>query len=68
MVIGGVDCVMVEPDIDYYQDLAAHPLLEVIANALTHSLTDPTEVYVLRWMAGRTAGIPEFAPMYTITS
>ena len=68
MIIGGVDCIMVEPDIDYYQDLAAHALLEVIANALTHSLTDPTEVYVLRWIAGRTAGIPEFAPIYTITS
>lgn len=68
MIVGGVDCVMVEPDIDYYQDLAAHALLEVIANALTHSLTDPTEVYVLRWIAGRTAGIPEFAPIYTITS
>jgi hypothetical protein len=68
LVIDGVDCVMVEPDIDYYQDLAAHALLEVIANALTHSLTDPTEVYVLRWIAGRTAGIPEFAPIYTITS
>ena len=68
MVIGGVDCVMVEPDIDYFQDLAAHTLLEVIPNDLTHSLTDPAKVYVLRWIAGRTAGIPEFAPMYTITS
>jgi len=28
---------------------------------------DPTEVYVMRWMAGRQAGVPEFAPMYTIT-
>lgn len=68
LVIDGVDCVIVEPDIDYYQDLGAHALLEVISNALTHSLTDPTEVYVLRWIAGRTAGIPEFAPLYTITS
>lgn len=67
MVIGGVDCVMVEPDIDYYQDLAAHTLLEVIPNALTHSLSDPTEVYVLRWIAGQMAGVPEFAPIYTIT-
>jgi hypothetical protein len=67
-VIGGVDCVMIEPDIDYYQDLGAHALLEVIPNALTHSLTDPVEVYVLRWIAGRTAGVPEFAPLYTITS
>ena len=68
MVIGGIDCVMVEPDIDYYQDLAAHAIFEVIPNALTHSLTDPTEVYVLRWIAGQTAGVPEFAPLYTITS
>ena len=67
-VIGGVDCVMVEPDIDYYQDLAAHALLEVIPNALTHSLSNPVQVYVLRWIAGRMAGIPQFAPLYTITT
>jgi len=65
--LNGVDCVMVEPDIDYYRDLAAHTILEVIPNGLTHTLTDPAEVYVLRWIAGRTAGIPEFAPLYTIT-
>ncbi len=68
LTIGGVDCVMVEPDIDYYQNLAAHAIFEVIPNALTHSLTDPVEVYVLRWMAGRTTGVPEFAPIYAITS
>lgn len=67
-VIGGVDCVMVEPDIDYYKDLGAHAIFEVIVNGLTHSLTDPAQVYVLRWMAGRTAGVPEFAPLYTITT
>ena len=68
MVIGGIDCDLVEPDIDYYQDLAANAIFEVIPNALTHSLSDPTEVYVLRWIAGRTAGVPEFAPLYTITA
>jgi hypothetical protein len=68
IVIGGVECVMVEPDIDYYQDLAAHTIFEVIPNAVTHSLSNPIEVYVLRWIAGQTAGIPEFAPMYTVTS
>jgi hypothetical protein len=67
LVIGGIDCVMVEPDIDYYQDLGAHAIFEVIPNALTHSLTDPVEVYVLRWIAGRTQGVPEFAPLYTVT-
>jgi hypothetical protein len=67
MVIGGVKCVMIEPDIDYYRDLGAHAIFEVIPNGLTHSLTEPSEVYVLRWIAGQTAAIPEFAPMYTIT-
>ena len=66
--IDGVDCIMVEPDIDYYQDPGAHILFEVVFNELTHALTDPTEVYVLRWMAGQQAGIPEFAPLYSITS
>jgi hypothetical protein len=66
-VINDVNCVMVEPDIDYYRDLLAHTILEVIPNALDNSLTDPAQVYVLRWIAGQTAGIPEFAPLYTIT-
>ncbi len=64
--IDGTDCIVVEPDIDYYKDLAAHALLEVIANALTGDLTDPKNVYVLRWIAGRRAGVPEFDPPYTI--
>lgn len=64
--IDGVDCIKVEPDIDYYKDLAAHALLEVIPNAVTHGLTDPKQVYVLRWIAGKHAGVPEFAPPYTI--
>jgi hypothetical protein len=66
-VINGVNCTMVEPDIDYYRDLGAHTIFEVIPNGLTHSLTDPAQVYVLRWIAGRTAGIPEFAPLYSLT-
>ena len=65
-LIDGVQCVMIEPDIDYYKDLAAHALLEVVANKVTNSLTDPRQVYVLRWIAGRHAGIPNFEPPYTI--
>jgi hypothetical protein len=65
--IGGVDCIKVEPDIDYFQDLGAHTLLEVIPNSITHGLTDPKKVYVLRWIAGKHAGVPEFTPPYTIT-
>ncbi len=68
LVIDGINCIMVEPDMDYYEDPAAHILLEVAPNELTGSLTDPVEVYALRWMAGQQAAIPEFAPMYTITS
>ena len=64
--IGCVDCIKVEPDIDCFQDLGAHTLLEVIPNSITHGLTDPKKVYVLRWIAGRHAGVPEFAPPYTI--
>ena len=64
--IDGVACIKVEPDIDYYKDLGAHTLLEVIPNAITHGLTDPKEVYVLRWITGKHAGVPEFAPPYTI--
>ncbi len=64
--IDGVDCVKVEPDIDYYRDLGAHALLEVIPNSISGGLTNPKEVYVLRWIAGRHAGVPEFNPPYTI--
>lgn len=64
--INGETCIMIEPDIDYYKDLGAHTILEVIPNALTGSLTDPKWVYVLRWIAGQRAGIPEFDPLYVI--
>jgi hypothetical protein len=65
--INGRDCVLTEPDIDYFKDLLAHAILEVAANGIGGSLTDPRQVYVLRWMAGRRAGIPEFDPLYTIS-
>src|SRR5579859_3808824 len=65
LMIDGVNCVKIEPDIDYYRDPGAHLLLEVAVNALG-SLTDPRVVYVLRWIAGQRAGIPEFNPLYTI--
>ncbi len=66
--IDGVKCIRVEPDIDDYQDLGAHALLEVIPNTLSHGRTDPQGVYVLRWIAGRRAGVPEFDPGYTLTA
>jgi hypothetical protein len=65
LMIGSVNCVKIEPDIDYYRDDLAHLLLEVAVNAFG-GLTDPRTVYVLRWIAGQRAGIPEFDPLYTI--
>jgi len=62
-----VDCVVVEPDIDYYKDLLAHFFLEVVPNKFTKGLTDPRAVYVLRWIAGRQVG-SDFNPLYTITT
>jgi hypothetical protein len=64
--INGTECIVVEPDIDYFKDLGAHGLLEVLPNKITGGLTDPESVYALRWIAGRRAGIPEFKPPYTI--
>ena len=63
--IGGVECIKVEADIDYYEDLAAHALLEVIPNHF-RGPTDPVQAYVLRWIAGRHAQAPDFNPPYTI--
>jgi len=64
--VDGVECIKVEPDIDYYRDPLAHALLEVLPNNLTGGQTDPRTVYALRWIAGRHAGVPDFNPPYTI--
>jgi hypothetical protein len=64
--INGVDCVYVEPDIDYFKDPGAHLLLEALPNAFTGNVTNPRMVYVLRWIAGQHSGIPNFDPLYTI--
>jgi hypothetical protein len=64
--IGGTRCVMVEPDMDYYKDLLAHGLLEVLPNLITKNRTDARAVYVLRWMACRQEALPDFAPPCTL--
>jgi len=65
--IDGVECVKIEPDIDYFRDGAAHALLEVLPNSASGGLTNPRQVYVLRWIAGRHAGVAEFDPPYIIS-
>ena len=56
----------VEVDMDYFRDQAAHTIVEVVPNLFTQGLTDPKRIYVLRWIAGRQAGVPDFDPPYTI--
>ena len=63
--IGEVQYMKVEADIDYYKNLAAHAILEVIKNDFAGP-TDPVVAYVLRWIAGRHAEVPDFNPPYTI--
>jgi hypothetical protein len=46
--INGLECIKVEPDIDYYKDLGAHTLLGVLRNKATGGLTDQRQVSVLR--------------------
>jgi hypothetical protein len=62
--IDGTACVMVEMDFDYYKDPLAHAIFEIITSVVTHSLVDPRQVYMLRWIAGRHAGVPDFDPPY----
>jgi hypothetical protein len=60
-----VPCVKVESDTDYYRDLIAHGLFEVLPNMITKGLTDPEKVYQLRWIGGQREGTA-FNPPYTI--
>lgn len=57
-------CIRVECDMDYYKNRGAHTLLEVLPNQLTGTKTNPAVVYMLRWMAGKRFGEPDFAPPY----
>jgi len=62
----GINCVKIELDFGYYRDLGAHFFLEVVVNTISSALTDPKLVYVVRWIAARHWGVPEFNPPYII--
>jgi hypothetical protein len=64
--IEGVDCVKFEPDMDLYKDQLDHGLLEVLPNLLTHGLTDPIDIFSLRWLDSADAGEAPFDPGYTL--
>jgi hypothetical protein len=63
--IGGTSCLKIEIDMDYFRDPLAHLLLEVLPNQFSGG-TDPRQIYVLRWIAGRRVGVSEFNPPYFI--
>ena len=48
-IIDDLDCVKIEPDIDLYRDLLEHGFGEVFPNLLTHGLTNPCDVFAMRW-------------------
>lgn len=66
--VADTPCVKLELDMDYYKSLLAHVLLEVLPNKVSDGKTDPRKIYLLRWIAGRRAGVPQFDPPYTIGS
>lgn len=69
--ISGVECIKVEMDMDYYKDIGAHVLLEVIPNEVSRrlqigpGLTDPRTIYAMRWMAAANRG-QSYNPLYRI--
>lgn len=62
-----INCVVIEPDIDYFKDPLAHFFGEVVPHWVTNGKTDPRAAYVLRWMDSQQAG-SDFNPLYTITA
>jgi hypothetical protein len=65
-MVGDLECVLFEPDMDLYKDLLDHGLLEVLPNLLTHGLTDPIDILSLRWLDTTDANDPPFDPGYTL--
>lgn len=68
------DPMVVEMDMDYFKDQAAHFLLEVIPNEagskllhLKNATTDPRKIYAMRWMSGmNSAGRELFEPVFVM--
>jgi hypothetical protein len=54
--IDGVNCIVSRARYRYFKDLGTN----------SGSVRPPVIVYVLRWIAGKHAGVPEFNPPYTI--
>ncbi|MCW5965894.1 MAG: hypothetical protein KIT83_17785 [Bryobacterales bacterium] len=65
---GGVVYVKTEFDVDYFRDPLSHFLLEVAVNSITGSVTDPRQVYCLRWMTSKRTAGEVFDPLFTVVS
>lgn len=65
-LIDGVTCVKIEPDIDLYRELLAHGFGEVFPNLLTGSLTNPYDVFSMRWTTAQDDNGPAFDPGYEL--
>jgi hypothetical protein len=65
-MVGDLECVLFEPDMDLYKDLLDHGLLEVLPNLLTQGLTNPIDILSLRWLDTNDANQPPFDPGYTL--
>jgi hypothetical protein len=66
IMIDGLKCVKIEPDIDLHRDLIAHGFDEVIPNLLTGGLTDPYAVFFMRWTTAKDDNGPGFDPGYDL--
>jgi hypothetical protein len=70
--IEGAKCLLVDVDMDYYDDTGAHVLLELIPNTISKWIgkprrTDPLRIYAMRWVAGRMSNpLEEFDPPYRL--
>lgn len=65
-VIDGTTCVKIEPDIDLYRELLAHGFAEVFPNLLTGDLTNPYDVFSMRWTTAQDYSGPVFDPGYEL--
>lgn len=65
-VIGGLTCVKTEPDIDLYRELLAHGFGEVFPNLLSGGLTNPYDVFSMRWTTAQDDNGPAFNPGYDL--
>ena len=66
LVIGGLECIKIEPDMDVYKDLLNHGLLELLPNLVQDALTNPIDILSLRWLDTADDTVAPFDPGYTV--